>query len=143
MTFVGCGDGDDPPNVTASPGAVNLAKGKKSTVTARVDGRAASSAVTWRSSNNSIATVVEGTGGTAEITAVGVGQATVTVSQDDASATVNVTVLAASIESLAIMPTAPMITPSRAIARTPWWRASRFVFIFLPVPGRTAVRNGW
>ncbi len=110
MTFVGCGDGDDPPNVTASPGAVNLAKGKKSTITARVDGRAATSAVTWRSGNNSIATVVEGTGGSAEITAVGVGQTTVTVTQDEGSATVNVTVVAASIESLAIMPTAPMVT---------------------------------
>jgi trimeric autotransporter adhesin len=115
LPLAGCGDDDDgPPELSVSPAAVTLAKGGTSTVSAKVDGRPASSAVSWRSSDPNVATVVEGDGGTAQITAVNAGEARITVSLEKSSAEVVVTVGEAVVESIAITPPAPTVAAGTA-----------------------------
>lgn len=115
LPLAGCGDDDDgPPEITLSPQAVTIAKGASATVTAKVDGRTAPSSVTWRSSDPAVATVVEGDGGTAQITAVNPGEARVTINYEKASASVLVTVSDAVIEAIAITPPAPSVPAGTA-----------------------------
>lgn len=114
---IGCGD-DGPPDLTVSPGMITLAKGRMGMVSARVDGRAAGSEVTWRSADPAIATVTEGSRGAATIAAVATGTTTVTVSQDGATARLTVNVLAAEVESLAIAPTAPALAAGTEVDLT-------------------------
>lgn len=82
--------------------------------TAKVDGRAAGSAVSWRSINPSVATVVEGANGAATITAVGVGETKVIVKLEEVSATMIVTVSEAEIDAIAITPAAPQVAAGTA-----------------------------
>lgn len=105
---IGCGD-DGPPDLTVSPGMITLAKGRMGMVSARVDGRAAGSEVTWRSADPAIATVTEGSRGAATIAAVAAGTTTVTATQDGATARLTVVVTAAEVESLAITPAMPAL----------------------------------
>lgn len=115
LSLAGCGDdGDDPPEITVSPASVMLAKGTTSTVSAKVDGRNASSAVSWKTSDPNVATVVEGDGGTAQITAVNAGEARITVTLEKSTAQVLVTVGEAVVESIAITPPAPTVAAGTA-----------------------------
>lgn len=105
----GCGDDGDPPTLKIEPAALSLAKGRTATVTAKADGRPAGAAVTWRAINPQVATVVEGDGGTATITAVGTGETKVLAKLEDVTATMIVTVSEAEIESIAITPALPQV----------------------------------
>ena len=84
--------GDSIATITVSPGSFVAATGQSISLTAsgttvNGDTKDVTATAKWSSSNASVATVSAGT-----VTTVGAGTATITVSQDDGSATINVLV---------------------------------------------------
>jgi len=83
-------------SVTLDKTDLTLTVGDKTTLTAT----ASTEEVTWASSDEEVATVADGT-----VTAVGAGEATITVTAGDANASCKVTVEAAPESELALLPT--------------------------------------
>ncbi len=85
LGFVGCDSAVDPPSVKVSaisvvPKALTLTVGETGTITAKVEPEnAANKDVTWSSSDEDVATVDEN----GKVTAIGAGQATITVTTVD------------------------------------------------------------
>ncbi len=75
--------------ITLNTSYLDLAKGANGTINYTVQNAPSQPQLTWRSSNNAVATVSDGGSGTANVTAVGAGTATITASTTDGSAISN------------------------------------------------------
>lgn len=115
----GCGDDTDGPvRLAVDPTSLTLAKGRTGTATATVNGAASGRAVTWKSANPAVATVVEADDGSAVITAVAPGETTVSVSLREGNASVTVTVGEPAIDAIAITPPTPSLAAGTEVQLT-------------------------
>ena len=110
VVVAGCGDNRDPDVLRLDRSTAELAVGATVTVTARSSGMVPTE-LSWASSNPTVATVTPGSNGTAALTGVAAGTATITATSNDQTASVVVTVTdaAATLTSIAITPPAPSL----------------------------------
>ena len=103
-----CGDNKSPAELTLDPSSLTVMVGEDATIQAQ-RGSDELTAVTWQSSDGTVARVTPGAGGSATVRGLAVGRATVTATIDGVSATAEVTVTAATLESIAITPPDPSL----------------------------------